>query len=457
MLGVHNEVVMLDFENIGKIIDFYRINSRVNKLKKRAVGILGAAVQGRKRSYNSVSEDKLKRMMEMTYEQRSEAKIRWAVKAYNDWRTMRLDTDVEEIDEQILYADLNDIGSLTKTNFEHALCRFICEVRKTKEVGDYPGATLYQMACALQNFIKKKELNWRIVHGDEFTQFNRVLDKVMQERADRAIGTVRKQAEVISIEFENKLWENDILGEQNPDQLRNTVLYMLGVNCALRAGDEHYGLRRPGVDCNSQLTFEENSMNVKCLVYREDRVTKTNRGGLRDMKKERKIVWIKPNKEVKRCPVRLVGKYLSLVPKKGSKPNFYLHSMKRPTPTCWYNTCPLGINKVRSAVSQMLKDAGLDGFFTNHSLRRTAATRLFRAGKDVKLVKEITGHVSNAVEKYEITSDQQRMELSSIIQGEQNVVESVNDVQDVEKLEKKEQVDVKVGNPGTSNNIANGY
>ena len=67
----------------------------------------------------------------------------------------------------------------------------------------------------------------------------------------------------------------------------------------------------------------------------------------------------------------------------------------------------------------MLKDAGSDGFFTNYSLHRTAATCLFQAGQNVKLIKEITGHVSDAVEKYEITSDKQRMDLSSIIQGEQ--------------------------------------
>ena len=230
---------------------------------------------------------------------------------------------------------------------------------------------------------------------------------------------------------------------------------MLGVNCALRAGDEHYGLRRPSEELKSQLSFKNNSIDVKCLVYREDRVTKTNRGGLCDMKKERKIVWIKPNKNVKRCPVRLVGKYLSLLPKKGSKPNLYLHSMKRPTPHCWYNTCPLGINKVRSAVSQMLKDAGLNGFFMNHSLCRTAATRLFRAGKEVKLVKEITGHVSNAVEKYEITSDQQQMELSSIIQGEVNDVKSVKDVKVVEKQEENGPKDVNAVRSNSSENIAN--
>ena len=43
--------------------------------------------------------------------------------------------------------------------------------------------------------------------------------------------------------------------------------------------------------------------------------------------------------------------------------------------------------------------------------------RLFQAGQNVKLIKEITGHVSDAIEKYKITSDKQIMKLSSIIQG----------------------------------------
>ena len=36
----------------------------------------------------------------------------------------------------------------------------------------------------------------------------------------------------------------------------------------------------------------------------------------------------------------------------------------------------------------------------------------------MKLVKEITGHVSDAVHKYQTTSDEQRMKLSEIIQGD---------------------------------------
>ena len=151
--------------------------------------------------------------------------------------------------------------------------------------------------------MRKKNISWKIVHGDGFTDFNRVLDAIMQERAAQCIGTIKRQAEVISMEFENNLWETNVLGEDTPDKLRSTVLFLIGVNCALQAGDEHYALRRPGGCVPSQFNFEHNSAGIRCLVYREDTVTKTNRGCLCDMKKDCKIVWIKPNSILNICPV----------------------------------------------------------------------------------------------------------------------------------------------------------
>ena len=213
-------------------------------------------------SYNSVSDEKISKMMQVTFQQHTEAKIKWAFKCYDDWRNMRLDREVE-CKCEILDSDLKEPAMLSKDKFEFALCRFICEVKKSKEEGDYPGHTLYQMVCAIQNYLKKHNINWRIVHGNEFQNFQRVLDKVMQERASQSLGTLRKQAQVISMENELKLWELNILGEDTPDKLRKTVLYLLGVNCAHRAGDEHYCLRRPGGCTSLQISFELNEFNVR--------------------------------------------------------------------------------------------------------------------------------------------------------------------------------------------------
>ena len=57
------------------------------------------------------------------------------------------------------------------------------------------------------------------------------------------IGVTKKQAMVISYETENCLWDKGILGEDEPEKFRNTVLFLLGINIYLRAVEEHYNLR----------------------------------------------------------------------------------------------------------------------------------------------------------------------------------------------------------------------
>ena len=92
-------------------------------------------------------------------------------------------------------------------------------------------------------------------------------------------------------------------------------------------------------DQDSQITFENNDKGVRCAVYREDMVTKTHDGGLKDMRRERKEVWIHPNLENSDCCyVRLIDKYLGLCPPFYKKPNLYLQSRQHPTPAVCIKT-----------------------------------------------------------------------------------------------------------------------
>ena len=54
-------------------------------------------------------------------------------------------------------------------------------------------------------------------------------------------------------------------------------------------------------------------------------------------------------------------------------------------------------------------------FFSNHSLRPTAATRLFAANVDQQLIKLKTGHTSDAVRSYKRVSDDQLSGMTDII------------------------------------------
>ena len=87
-------------------------------------------------------------------------------------------------------------------------------------------------------------------------------------------------------------------------------------------------------------------------------------------------------------------------------------------PVQWYGEQVFGKNLISKVVGNLLQSANLNGYFTNHSLHCTGATRLFHAGLDRKLVKEFTGHTSDAIDKYQVTSHDQREEISKVIHSE---------------------------------------
>ena len=130
------------------------------------------------------------------------------------------------------------MSKLEKCNLEHALCAFVPEVTKVCGEGLYPGSTLYQMIVAIQKFLNVNKLHWQLIDKQQFPDLKIVLDNVMKERAAMNIGMTTKQASVITYEMENYLWDSGILGEDTPDKLCNTVLFLIGIDMYLRATDE---------------------------------------------------------------------------------------------------------------------------------------------------------------------------------------------------------------------------
>ena len=169
------------------------------------------------------------------------AKIQWGVCAYCDWRKSKLD-NANNFDPIIYEVDIERYDCLTKVNLCHALCSFIPEITKVKVGSAYPGATLYQMIVPFQHHLVKNGLNWKLIDGTEFAKVKTVLDNVTKECAQNNIRTVKRQVNVFTYEYENMMWDKNILGEQNPDQLRQTVMFLIGINCGVRAGDEHHDL-----------------------------------------------------------------------------------------------------------------------------------------------------------------------------------------------------------------------
>ena len=60
----------------------------------------------------------------------------------------------------------------------------------------------------------------------------------------------------------------------------------------------------------------------------------------------------------------------------------------------WYSTVPLGKHTLQQKVKKICADAGVCGNKTNHSLRATGATELYKRGAPEKLIQERTGYRS---------------------------------------------------------------
>ena len=95
---------------------------------------------------------------------------------------------------------------------------------------------------------------------------------------------------------------------------------------------------------------------------------------------------------------------------------FYLNPLKTPKAGCWYSNAPVGKNKLATAVATMCSECGILGYKTNHSLRATAATRLYASGIDEQLVMKRTGHRSiEGIRSYKRTSLHQKEAVSDIL------------------------------------------
>ena len=87
---------------------------------------------------------------------------------------------------------------------------------------------------------------------------------------------------------------------------------------------------------------------------------------------------------------------------------FYLRPHKKFTPdTPWYDCVPVGKEIMKKYMATLCAAAGTENK-TNHSLRATGASAMFNAGVPEKLIRDVTGHTSNALHLYKRPNLQQK-------------------------------------------------
>ena len=210
------------------------------------------------------------------------------------------------------------------------------------------------------------------------------------------------------------MWEHGYLGTGNLEILRNTLVWVLGLNFALRAGQEHRNLRMK----NSQLSVGIDEDGKQYFEYKED-ASKTNSGELAHAHLKRKTMRAyENNDQPERFPVPFYKEYMAHVPKDAPANSFYLRPLKEPKGNIWYYKIAAGRETLGNFAAQVMKGASFEGYYSNHSLRKTCATQLYDKGLPEHLIQETTGHRSaDGVRCYKHTSSSAKRRASEIVQG----------------------------------------
>ena len=81
----------------------------------------------------------------------------------------------------------------------------------------------------------------------------------------------------------------------------------------------------------------------------------------------------------------------------------------------WYDEAPVGKNTLATTVKEMCTEAGFDNK-TNHSLRATGTSAMFRANVPEKIIQNTTGHRSiEALQFYVRISEEQHRAVSKVM------------------------------------------
>ena len=154
---------------------------------------------------------------------------KYGISVFEEWSKHRLTTG----------ADIKELTDMTKPELQYWMIRFVPEVRKQN--GDvYPPSTLHHLCSGIMRHLRwsgQPELD--IFKDAEFCDFRGTLDAEMKRLQEQGVGSVKRQAEILTEADEETLWKKGLLGELTPQSLVDTMVFYIGYYFALRSGKEH--------------------------------------------------------------------------------------------------------------------------------------------------------------------------------------------------------------------------
>jgi len=360
-----------------------------------------------KRFYLS-SKDEIQQLENKFVPPKTQASTKWAITVFNSWVTNHNQTDgVEKCP-----LDLLTVQDPIALNYW--LKRFAIEARKMN--GEtYPPKTLYMLFSGLLRYMRSINPECPNILSKECHLFNglhNTLDGLFRKLRAEGVGSSSKNAEPFTKDEENCLWKQGTVGIHSPNSLLNAIFFYNGKGCCLRGGEEHRNLKL------SQFQKIDNG-----YIYTEN-TSKNRSGSFKLLHLENKKVTIMRNDTAgQRCHAYLLDQYIKRLPPQAFINDvFYLRPLmkfNRDDDSIWFTAVSIGRNKLTMLVKEMCKSAGIGGTKSNHSLRATGATELYRAGVPENIIQQRTGHRSlESLRKYEHTSITQHQAVANILSSD---------------------------------------
>ncbi|CAG2235861.1 unnamed protein product [Mytilus edulis] len=165
--------------------------------------------QGVKPRFAEMTDNEIDTLIEDAENKNTKKTTKWAVNVYEDWKNSKIGSGL--IIPNLKDLSVQDINSI--------LGKFVVEVRK-KNGEKYPAKTLYLLVTGLLRGMRSQgvsNLNFLNESDDRFLRFRQILDAQMKKLTSDGYGINVKQADPISVEQEEILWDKSVFGNHSSE------------------------------------------------------------------------------------------------------------------------------------------------------------------------------------------------------------------------------------------------
>ena len=297
----------------------------------------------------------------------------WATNTWNDWAGARnrLHSGTDEKHIPILH---KIYGNVSEKELNELLIKFIYEVRNSQGL-PYPPTSIRSLIAAFQRVIRQsgwENLSLLDTSVIRFKDFHNALEARCNELLNQGIGVTKKQAQIITEQQEEVLWDKNVFSLDTPWGLLYSVYYYTKKVFGIGSAVEMEKLKV------SQFKFAKDTLG-DYVIFTPSSTSKNP----------------EPVKQYKsqynpRTYYNIIEKYLSMIPDVNDvffmRPQEYNHKK--------FSSVPIGKNSLHNLISKMMKLAGFKGYYTNHSVRVTGAVAILKQEFQEGFIKERIGHTS---------------------------------------------------------------